>query len=100
MYTIRLQNNRLREGLRDHLAKRDISAKVYFDPVHLTSHYRQLGFQDALLPVTDRLSKEALTLPIYPTMTSEERDYVVSNVLEYVSKSSATEDKVPVSVTQ
>jgi len=100
MYTIRLQNNRLREGLRDHLAKRDISAKVYFDPVHLTSHYRQLGFQDALLPVTDRLSKEVLTLPIYPTMTSEERDYVVSNVLEYVSKSSATEDKVPVSVTQ
>jgi len=100
MYTIRLQNNELREGVRDHLAKRGISAKVYFDPVHRTSYYQKLGFQDLRLPVTDRLSKEVLTLPIYPSMTSEERDYVVSNVLEDVSKSSASEDKVSVSVAQ
>jgi len=100
MYTIRLQNNELREGVRDHLAKRGISVKVYFDPVHRTSYYQKLGFQDLRLPVTDRLSKEVLTLPIYPSMTSEERDYVVSNVLEDVSKSSASEDKVSVSVAQ
>ena len=100
MYTIRLQNNRLREGLRNHLAKRDISTKVYFDPVHRTSYYQKLGFQDLDLPVTDQLSKEVLTLPIYPSMTFEERDYIVSNVLEYVSKSSASEEKVSVSVAQ
>ena len=100
MYTIRLQNNRLREGLRSHLAKRDISAKVYFDPVHHTNYYQKLGFQDLDLPVTDQLSKEVLTLPIYPSMTFEERDYIVSNVLEYVSKSSASEEKVSVSVAQ
>ncbi len=100
MYTIRLQNNELREGVRDHLAKRGISVKVYFDPVHRTSYYQKLGFQDLRLPVTDRLSKEVLTLPIFPSMTSEERDYVVSNVLEDVSKSSASEDKVSVSVAQ
>ena len=100
MYTIRLQNNRLREGLRSHLVKRDISAKVYFDPVHHTSYYQKLGFQDVLLPVTDRLSKEVLTLPIYPSMTSEERGYVVSNVLEYVSKSNANEVETSIAMAQ
>ena len=96
MYTIRLKNNRLREGLRNHLAEREISAKVYFDPVHRTIYYQKLGFQDTFLPITDRLSKEVLTLPIYPSMTSEESNYVVSNVLEYVNQSNAAEEEMTV----
>ena len=95
MYTIRLQNNRLREGLRDHLAKREISAKVYFDPVHHTSYYRKLGFQDIHLPVTDQLSKEVLTLPIYPAMTDEERSYILSNTMTYINSESNREHEIP-----
>jgi len=85
MYTIRVKGGRgVRDALRDHLARKGIMSKVYFEPVHLTHFYREkFGFKGGELPITERLSSEVLTLPLYPTMTIEEMDYIIESIKEF-----------------
>jgi len=85
MYTIRVKGGReVRDALKDHLAKKGIMSKVYFEPVHLTHFYREkFGFKGGELPITERLSSEVLTLPLYPTMTIEEMDYIIESIKEF-----------------
>ena len=83
MYTVRFRGRPdLREEARRLLQERGVTTKVYFDPVHKTKFYRSLGYGDLHLPVTETVSKEVLTLPIYPTMTREEVEYVVNTIAE------------------
>jgi perosamine synthetase len=85
MYTVRvILGRKLRDALREFLAERGIMTKVYFEPVHLTYFYREkFGHREGELPVTERLSSEVLTLPLYPTMTREEIDYVTNSIMEF-----------------
>lgn len=66
-----------RDGLIDHLSKNGILSKVFFDPVHKTKFYKK--YSGAKLPVTDAMSKKALTLPLYPDMTKEEMDTIIES---------------------
>ena len=88
LYTIRLRDNaRLRDKLMSHLLDRGIMTKVYFHPVHLTQFYRRkFGYKEGDLPVTERIASEVLTLPMFPTMTREERDYVAEMVQDFFTK--------------
>jgi dTDP-4-amino-4,6-dideoxygalactose transaminase len=86
MYTVRVENGpKTRDALQNHLSKKGITTKVYFPPVHLSHFYRkEFGFKGGELPVTERLSEQVLTLPIYATMTTDEMDYIITNVQEFV----------------
>lgn len=78
MYTIRME--RSRDDLLKHLARRGIMTKVFFHPVHLTHFYRKkLGYK-VRLPVTERVSKRVLTLPIYPSLKRGEMDYIIEAI--------------------
>lgn len=86
LYTIRVPSH-LRDELMVHLAKKGIMTKVYFSPVHLTMFYRrEFGFKGGELPVTEKISKEVLSLPIYPTMTVDEINYVVESIGEFFER--------------
>jgi len=75
MYTIKV--NSYRDELMKYLADKGIMTKVYFSPVHLTHFYKnELGYVSKL-PVTEEISKQVLTLPMYPALTREEIDYIV-----------------------
>jgi perosamine synthetase len=81
IYTVRVNN--YREGLMKYLADSGIMTKVYFSPVHLTHFYRnELGYM-CKLPVTEEISTQVLTLPMYPTLTREEMDYVVEEIKRF-----------------
>jgi dTDP-4-amino-4,6-dideoxygalactose transaminase len=89
MYTIRLPNKRVRDGLHEHLSKKRIFSKVYFTPIHLTSFYQQkFGTRQNSLPVTEKVSDEVLTLPMYPNMSMEEKEYLVESVAEFFENGS------------
>ena len=80
MYTIMVDN---RDELMKHLADSGIMTKVYFSPVHLTHFYKnELGYM-CKLPVTEEISTQVLTLPMYPTLTKEERDYIVAEIKRF-----------------
>ncbi len=84
MYTIRVrQGLKKRNGLIQHLQKKGISSKVYFDPIHRYSIFKKLGYGSVNLPITEQLASEVLSLPIYPHMTDEELNYIVKTVSEF-----------------
>lgn len=86
LYSIRT-NNKQRDGLARHLRTKGIMSKVYFDPIHLTPFYRRLyRFKGGELPVTEKISKEILTLPLYPHMTKIEINLVTTEVRNFFEK--------------
>ena len=76
MYTIRTKH---RDALSEYLSERGIGNKVYFPSVHLTS-FHQNGCR---LPITEKVSQEVLTLPMYPSLTEEEIDYIADGVISF-----------------
>lgn len=69
-----------RDDLARHLSERGIGCGVHYKPLHLTQAYRDRG----PFLVADRVWKELLTLPLFPGMTSEQQDTVISAVKEFV----------------
>jgi len=81
MYTIKLKNSKDRDRLQNHLAKAGIMTKVYFDPVHLKTFYKtEYKYTAGYLPKTEEISKKVLTIPLYPTLTYNEMDYIIDNI--------------------
>ena len=84
MFTIRLNKSDLREKLQNFLSEKRIFSKVYFAPIHLTEFYRnKFGTCNGSLPMTEKISKQVLTLPLYPNMTNEEKNYLVDSIDEF-----------------
>jgi perosamine synthetase len=86
MYTIRVKEGKeKRDSLSAYLAERGIMTKVYFPPLHFTHFYKnELGY-NCELPVTERLSSQVLTLPMYPTITEGEIDHIADTIMDFFS---------------
>jgi UDP-4-amino-4,6-dideoxy-N-acetyl-beta-L-altrosamine transaminase len=59
------------------LADRGIRCQVHYIPVHLQPVYRRFGFRPGDFPEAEAYYSEALTLPLYPSMTDGDQDRVV-----------------------
>lgn len=77
LYSIRVPR---RDELIKFLTMRQIMSKVYFPPVHLTHYYRDIRKYRVSLPVTEKVSNEILSLPIYPGMPEEDVEKVVQTI--------------------
>jgi len=85
MYTIRVRHG-LRDELMKHLARKGIMTKVHFSPVHQTHFYRNELKYNCELPITEDISQQVLTLPMYPTLTGEEIDRITDEVANFLGK--------------
>lgn len=86
LYSIIVKNGK-RDELARHLGKAGIMSKVYFQPIHLTRFYRKLyRFKGGELPVTEQISKEILTLPLYPHMSKQDMSFVASEVRKFFER--------------
>jgi len=83
MYSILLEDEQIRDKLHEFLSSKRIFSKVYFKPIHHTPFYQSKIHQNILLPVTDSISSRILTLPLYPNMTLEEKEYLTSSISEF-----------------
>jgi perosamine synthetase len=81
LYTIRLLDKTTRDHLQDLLTKAGIMTKVYFEPIHLKTYYKkEFHYQRGDLPVTEDMSEKLLTLPLYPTLTKKEMEYMITTI--------------------
>ena len=85
MYTVKVKGREgTRDRLKEYLNQNGIGTKIYFDPVHLSLFYRRkFGYKSGELPITEKISKEVLTLPMYPDLTKGEMDYIVEKIKEF-----------------
>jgi perosamine synthetase len=87
MYTIRLSNSILRDKLHKFLIDKRIFSKVYFNPIHKTEFYQQKSSsQNNSLHITEKIANEVLTIPLYPNMTNEEKNYLIDAFNEFFEK--------------
>lgn len=84
LYTIRVKGGReRRDALSAYLDKRGIKSKVYFQPIHLTDFYKnRLGYNTEL-PITEEISGQVLTLPMYPALTEVEIDCIADAIGDF-----------------
>ena len=64
------------------LRSRGVGVNVHYTPVHLQPYYRDIGFGPGLCPEAEAHGREALTLPLYPTLTECQQDEVIQLLME------------------
>ena len=73
-----------RDALKEHLASKGVGTAIYYPrPLHLQGCFAELGYVEGSFPVSERLCRENLSLPVFPEMTEDERTYVVECVREF-----------------
>lgn len=85
LFVIRVSD---RKGLYDYLRENNIYAQVHYIPVHLMPFYQKLGWKPGDFPTAEQYYQECLSLPMYPSLTNDEQNFVISKVLAYESKRS------------
>lgn len=75
-------NDRL--GLYNHLRSHKIFAQVHYIPVHLQPFYQTKGWKKGDLPVAEEYYEKCLSLPMFPSLSNEEQEFVIEKVLEFV----------------
>jgi dTDP-4-amino-4,6-dideoxygalactose transaminase len=77
-YTVRVPEGR--DILQARLAKEGIGNAVYYPlPLHQQPYYRELGYRDSL-PVAEAMSREVLSLPVWPGLRCADRERVAEAV--------------------
>lgn len=83
LYVIRVPE-RKRDALKEFLISNKIYPGIHYPvPLHLTNAYRYLGYKEGSFPVTEKLSNEILSLPMFPELREEEIVYVCEKIMEF-----------------
>jgi dTDP-4-amino-4,6-dideoxygalactose transaminase len=80
-YTLRVDR---RDELREYLGERGIGSGLYYPKgLHLQECFAGLGGREGDLPVTEMLTAEVVSLPIFPELTEEQVLEVADTVREF-----------------
>jgi dTDP-4-amino-4,6-dideoxygalactose transaminase len=83
LYVVRVKD---RENLQQHLKAAGIGTGIHYPfPLHIQKAYRSLGYRQGSLPVTERVTAEILSLPIYSQLGRVDQERVADSLLEYLS---------------
>ena len=83
LYVIEVKD---RLGLYNYLRENNIFAQIHYIPCHLMPYYRQFGWKEGDMPNAERYYENCVSLPMFPTLTVEEQNFVIDKVVEYYKK--------------
>lgn len=82
IYPILVDN---REYIYTEMRKRGIGVNVHYIPIYKHSYYiNNFGYSSVDFPVTEEVYRKELTLPMYPRMTEDDINFVISSFKEVV----------------
>ena len=83
-YTITCKSAEMRDELKLHLANHQIPSMIYYPrPLNLQTAY----YQVVNLPITEDLCNRVLSLPICPELDSEQQEFIIHNIRNFIQKS-------------
>jgi UDP-4-amino-4,6-dideoxy-N-acetyl-beta-L-altrosamine transaminase len=88
LYIIRLNLDTLRVGretVYKALRAENIGVNVHYIPIHWLSYYQNLGYQKGECPVAEREYERLITIPLYPAMSDQDVEDVISAVHKVVA---------------
>lgn len=80
LYVIEVNNRR---GLYNYLKQYGIYAQVHYIPAHLMPYYKEFGWKKGDLPQAESYYKGCLSLPMYPTLTVQEQEFVIKQIMDF-----------------
>lgn len=82
LYVVRVQD---REAMQARLAEAGIATGIHYPiPLHQQKAYEQLGYKTGDFPVTERVAREIVSLPMFPQLLPAQQDEVAAAVKEFV----------------
>lgn len=82
LYVIRTKK---RDELKDFLSKNDIQTGLHYPiPIHQQQAYNELFSDENGYPITEKCSKEILSLPMFPELTEEHIEFVCKKIAEFI----------------
>jgi len=80
-YTIRTKQ---RDGLQRFLKDQGVATEIYYPlPLHLQECFKDLGYKKGDFPIAEESAGAVLSLPIYPELSTAQKDYIVEKIREF-----------------
>ena len=84
VYTIRCKK---RDKLAESLLSNGVQTGIYYPlPLHLQKSLKSLGYKKGDFPITETVSEEILSLPMYPELTHSQQDFVIKAIMDFYAK--------------
>ena len=84
LYVIRIDR---RDELQEYLKSKGIGTGLHYPiPLHLQKAYEYLGYKEGDFPVAEECTKQILSLPMFPELTQEEIEKVVSEIKTFLTR--------------
>lgn len=77
LYVIEVKD---RLNLHKYLRENKILAQIHYIPAHLMPYYREFGWKEGDLPFAENYYKHCISLPMFPSLTNEEQEYVIEKI--------------------
>jgi hypothetical protein len=89
LYIIEAEN---RKELYEHLRANNIFAQIHYVPVHLMPYYKQFGWKEGDLPQAEAYYSQCISLPMFPTLTNEEQEFVIICITNFYNNQMTKND--------
>ena len=78
-----------RKAFMDAMHKEGIGTGVSYEAIHLTTLFRNKGFREGMFPVSERIARETVTLPLFPEMRETDVERVCESMKRVMRRKAA-----------
>jgi len=90
-YTIRVPH---RDEIENYLNEKGIGAGVYYPtPLHRQPSLDSLDYSEGDLPAAEEAADRVLSLPVHPTITDDEQNYVVDTLMDALEQTHTSSER-------
>ncbi|MDA3779201.1 MAG: DegT/DnrJ/EryC1/StrS family aminotransferase [Bacteroidales bacterium] len=83
-YTLQINNEVNRDALKKYLNDKEIPAMIYYPiPMHLQKAYKDSRYKDGDFPVTEKLCKTVLSLPMHTELNKNQQDIIINAIKDF-----------------
>ena len=80
-YTLKVPD---RDKFQKFLTEKEIGSAIYYPlSLHLQKCFSYLGYSKGDLPVSEKVSKQVISLPVYPELFPQQQEYVIDMIKEF-----------------
>ncbi|UXC29327.1 UDP-4-amino-4,6-dideoxy-N-acetyl-beta-L-altrosamine transaminase [Aliarcobacter butzleri] len=64
------------------MKEKNIGLQLHYIPINKQPFFKNLGYGNEKTPIMDKYYEECFSLPMYPSLSEEEQEYVIKNLME------------------
>ena len=81
VYHLFVVRSEKRDELKNYLEKRGIQTAIHYPkPIHRQPSFKYLGYKEGDFPVSEKISREVLSLPMFPELEDKEVEYIAREI--------------------